>query len=108
MLFAATIFTADGAVIASSDEITLDPGEPHSFLFNRDDLPLVGEGGTGRLQVRAQVRRRFFHGIVDRFSQGKLREFRSVAELVDNGTGRTTAVLVTTGFFEVAPPREPQ
>ena len=63
MQFAVTILNADGGVIARSDEITLDPGEFHSFDFKRADLPLVGEPGTGRLQVRSEFRRRFFPGI---------------------------------------------
>jgi hypothetical protein len=27
----------------------------HTFNFNRDDLPLAGDLGAGRLQVRAEI-----------------------------------------------------
>ena len=87
MLFAVTLFTADGRVIARSNEITLDPGQFHLFDFKRPELPLAGEPGTGRLQVRAQVRQRFFPGIAARISQGK---FPGAVELIDDSTGRTT------------------
>ena len=51
MLFAVTILLADGRVVAQSDEITLDPGQFHSFEFKRADLPLA----DGRQQVRVRV-----------------------------------------------------
>ena len=40
-----------GTVIAQSAEVTVPAGEFHSFDFNRNDLHLPGEPGTGRLQV---------------------------------------------------------
>lgn len=86
--FTATIYTLNGGVIARSNEITLSPGEFHSFDFKRADLPLAGEPGTGRLTVRSEIRRRFFSGIPSRISQGR---FPGMFELVDNGTGKTVA-----------------
>lgn len=95
MLFAVTILDADGRVLARGDEIMLDPGEFHSFDFNRANLPLAGEPSTGRLQVRGEIRRRFVSGIAARISQGELDNFFSVVELVDNSTGKTlTAALL--------------
>ncbi len=88
VVFTAMIRRANGSVIARSDEITLAPGEFHSFDFNRADLPLAGEAGTGRLQVRSEIRRRFFPGTAARSSQGN---FPGVIELVDNLTGKTQA-----------------
>jgi hypothetical protein len=90
MVFAPLILDADGRVIARSDEITLDPGEFHSFDFNRADLPLAGEPGTGRLQVRSEIRRRFFPGIASRIPQGK---FPGTVELIDNSSGKTMLLL---------------
>ena len=98
------LFDAAGAVIARSDEIAIPPGEFRSVDFNRDDLPVAGEPGTGRVQTRAQVRYRSFF-LIDRT---RAIGFVPSIELIDNGTGRTiTAVWVTVGFFEVKP-RNPQ
>jgi len=44
-----------GAVIAQSDEATIPAGQFCSSNFNRSDIPLAGEAGTGRMQVRASV-----------------------------------------------------
>lgn len=81
MLFAVTVFLADGSAIAESDEITLDPGEFHYFDFKRADLPITGEPG-GRVQARV-----LFH---------KLRlkaAFPSSVEIVDETTGKTTVFI---------------
>jgi hypothetical protein len=80
--FAVTLSITDGRVIAQSDEITLEPGQFHSFDFKRSDLSLAGEPG-GRLQVLAQV------------IWTKLRlkaDFPSSVELVDDTTGKTTVL----------------
>ena len=82
MKFAVKLLDADDRVIAQTDEITLEPGQFQFFDFKRSDLPLSGEPG-GRLQVRAQVI----------FRKLQLRaEFPSSVELVDENTGRTTAM----------------
>jgi len=41
----------NGTLIAQSNEVTIESSEFHSFDFNRVDIPLRGESGTGRLQV---------------------------------------------------------
>jgi hypothetical protein len=92
-----TLFDATGESIAVSDEIAIPAGESRSVDFNRDDLYVAGEPGSGRLQTRAQIRYRGFF-IVDRTKAILL---RSSVEMIDNGTGRTYAVWLTTGFFEV-------
>jgi hypothetical protein len=46
------LYDAHGSVIAESAEVVIPPGEFRFVDFNRDDLPLAGEPGTGRLQVR--------------------------------------------------------
>jgi hypothetical protein len=83
MLFAATLLLSDGRVIAKTDEITLDPGEFHSFDFKRADLPRGGEFGE-RLQTRARV--------IWKKLQLKT-DFPSSVELVDDITGKTTVFI---------------
>lgn len=93
MLCAVTLFDADGRVLAHSDEITLAPEQFHSFNFNRSDLTSAGEAGTGRLQVRSEVRRRFVPGFAPgvRVALGDVNNSLGAVELVDNGTGKTLA-----------------
>ena len=90
MLFAFTIRDIDGRVVARTDGIGLDPGVFQSFDFTRVDLPLAGEPGTGRVQVRCEIERRFFHGIAARIPQGKS---VGVLELIDGNTGETVLLL---------------
>ena len=99
-----TLFDARGNQIAQSAEVTISAGGFHSFDFNRNALPLAGEAGTGRVQTRAQVHYRTF-SVVDR---SVIFSLHASIELIENITGRTTAVWVTTGFFEVVSPRNPQ
>ena len=88
MLFAVVMLDADGEVIAQSDEIVLDPGKSHSFDFERAALPRIGEVGTYRLQVRAEIRR-FFPGIISRLPQGGRDAAPVALEIVDRTTGKT-------------------
>lgn len=94
-----TLFDARGNQIAQSAEVTIPAGGFHSFDFNRNALPLAGEAGTGRIQTRAQVHYRAFP-LVDR---SKLIFPHASIELIENITGKTTAVWITTGFFEITP-----
>ncbi len=84
MLFTFTILDTEGRVVARTDEIGLDPGEFASFDFTGVDLPVASEPGTGRVQVRCEMERRFFHGIAARIPQGKS---VGVLELIDGNTG---------------------
>jgi hypothetical protein len=94
MLVAPLIVDLDGEVIARGEAIALDPGQSHSFDFRRADLPSSGESGTGRLQVRSVIQRRFYNGLVSRFSAGgRMDRFPGALELVDEGPG-TTAMLL--------------
>jgi hypothetical protein len=89
MLVAPLILDAQGHVIAQKDEILIEQGQFHSFDFHRDDLPLAGEPGTGRLQVRTQIRYRFL-SILDR-TQMIPDDFPATIELIDE-TGRTAVL----------------
>ena len=94
MLVAPLILDADGQAIARADEIALAPGQSHSFDFRRADLPSSGEPGTGRLQVRSEIRHRYVNGFVARFSAGgRSLNVPGTLELVDEGTG-TSHLLV--------------
>lgn len=90
MIFAPVILDADGRVIAGGGETVLGPGEFRWFDFRYAELAQRGEPGTGRLQVRVRIERRFFHGVAARLSQGG---FPAVLELVDGSTGRTEMLL---------------
>ena len=90
MLFAFTILDTEGRVVARTDDIELDPGEFQSFDVTSADLSIAGEAGTGRLQVRCEIERRFFHGIAARIPQGKS---VGVLELIQGNTGETTLLL---------------
>ena len=46
------LYDAQGNLLARSQEVELSPRQFRSFDFNRDDLLVAGEPGTGRLQVR--------------------------------------------------------
>ena len=55
------LYDEHGNVIAESSENEIRPDEFHSFAFNRNDILLAGEPGTGRLQVRATLAFRVFN-----------------------------------------------
>ena len=86
MLVAPLILNAQGEVLASADEVEIESGEFHSFDFSRNNLNRTGEPGTGRVEVRVQLRYRFF-SVVDR-SQLKPENFPVSLELLDS-SGRT-------------------
>jgi hypothetical protein len=89
MLFAATVFETNGRLIAHSDEITLAPGEFHSFDFNRADLPPSVERGIGALQLRCEIRRHTFPGFGGGVTVAGADV--NVVEIIDNLTGQTQA-----------------
>jgi hypothetical protein len=89
VLVAPLIFDQDGNLLAEADEIAVEPGETHSFDFNRDGLALAGDSGTGRLQVRGEIRYRLF-SIVDR-TQMAWNSVSASLEILDGTTGETTA-----------------
>lgn len=49
------LYDAHGDVIAESADVEIPPGEFRSVDFNRDDLPLAGEPGTARAEIRTQA-----------------------------------------------------
>ena len=49
------LYDAAGEIIAASPDVVIPPGEFRFVDFNRDDLPIAGEPGTRRAQVRTQA-----------------------------------------------------
>ena len=91
------VFDASGNLIAQSADLVVAPGELRYFDIIRHALPLPGEPGTGRLQVRMEAR-------ISRTNPVQLENavevfYRSSYEVIDNSTGRTAAAIQHTSFF---------
>lgn len=82
------LYDAHGNLIAESAEVRIAAGQFHSFDFNRADLPLAGEPGTSRAEIRTTA----LWGVRARHSFGP-DDIPASLEIVDNGTGQTTAAL---------------
>jgi prepilin-type processing-associated H-X9-DG protein len=83
------VFDSSGYLIAQSPELVIKPGESGSFGFDRNALPILGEPGTNRAQVRMKP---FFTFESKRLSPpGEDRLLTSLVsfEVVDNRTGKT-------------------
>lgn len=83
------MLAADGTVVAQTAAAAVGAGQFQSFDFNREQINLPGEPGTGRLQVRlettVEVLRR---NLVTTLSFDNF--FDDSAEVIDALTGRTT------------------
>jgi hypothetical protein len=89
MLIAVLIL--DGSVVAQSNEIVLPAGEFRFFDLDRAALNRTGESSTGRIQLRVSV-----HIVMSQPSTDRMRpdtDFPVSLEVVDNDTGRSTAML---------------
>jgi hypothetical protein len=99
----ARLYDANGALVAQSAEAVIAPGEISSFDFDREDIHAPGESGGGRLQMLVRLEASAtdpYSFAQDPKAAGPL---ATSLELIDNSTGRTTAVWLTVGFFEVTP-----
>lgn len=76
----------DGEVLAQSDEIRVEPGQTRFWDAPRESLP-AGES-TGRLQLRARIL--ITTGSAD--LDGGALPLALTLELIDSGTGRTSAI----------------
>jgi hypothetical protein len=104
----ARLYDANGALLAQSVEAAIAPGEFYSFDFDRADFALSGESGGGRLQMLVRMEASAtdpYSFTQDPKATGPL---ATSLELIDDSTGRTTAVWLTVGFFEVTPAPKPQ
>lgn len=103
-----SLYGANGALLAQSAQATIESGGFHSFDFDRAGIPASGEPVGRRLQMRVGL------DVATTDPSSFTRDPEATGpvatslELIDNSTGRTTAVWVTVGFFEVLPPRNPQ
>jgi uncharacterized protein YcfL len=86
------LYDAQGVVIAQTEARTVPIDWMQTFDFNREAIPLPGEPGTGRLQVRAvlkvrctNVTRREAKTIAEKAAQ----LLPASLELFDNTTGQT-------------------
>jgi hypothetical protein len=102
-----SLYDSNGALLAQCAEATVEPGEFRSFDFDRAEIPASGEPIGGRLPMRVSLAatRDPSSLIQDPGAAGPL---AASFELIDNNTGRTAAVWVTVGFFEVVPAPKPQ
>jgi hypothetical protein len=103
-----SLYDANGALLAQSAEATIAPGEFHSFDFDRAEIPASGEPVGGRIPMRVSLEASAtdpYSFTQDPKATGPL---AASLELIDNSTGRTTAVWLTVGFFEVTPAPKPQ
>jgi hypothetical protein len=103
-----SLYGANGALLAQSDEATIAPGAFHSFDFDRADIPASGEPVGGRLQMRVSLEVAATNASSFTQNPKAAGPIATSLELIDNSTGRTTAVWLTVGFFEVPPSRNPE
>ena len=84
------LLDTEGAIIAQSNEITIEPGNIRFWDVARESLPLTGNQGA-RIQVRPRVRVTTLSMDVERS-----RIMPSI-ELIDSGSGRTVAMFNSFG-----------
>jgi hypothetical protein len=93
---AAPATAASGEPVAGTAEVEIAEGRFHSFDINRDDIALAGEPRTGRLQVLVEI-------VIEAAStpdgaesaRARVDKLPHVTlELVDNDSGKTTAMLL--------------
>ena len=83
----AYIYDSLGRLVSQTDPVEVRPGQFRTFDFNRDDLPLAGEEGTGRLQLRGVIQVAFMDGSVRHV------KLPVSMEVMDNRTGQTISFL---------------
>jgi hypothetical protein len=102
-----SLYDSNAALLAQSAEATILRGEFHSFDFDRAGIPAPGEAVSGRLQVRVSLEVAVTNPFPVSQDPSTTGPLVASLELFATDTGRTTAVWVTVGFFEVVPPRRP-
>jgi hypothetical protein len=101
-----SLYDANGSLLVRSAEAAIAPGEFHSYDFHRAGISASGEPVGRRLQMRVSLEIATTDPSWSSQDPNATGPLATSLELFDNNTGRTTAVWVTTGFFEVLPPRK--
>jgi hypothetical protein len=102
------LYDANGSLLKQSADATIAPGGLLSFDIDRADIHAPGEPIGGRLQMLVSLEASATGPpsfTQDPKASGLL---ATSLELIDNSTGRTAAVWLTVGFFEVVPAPNPQ
>jgi hypothetical protein len=77
------LLDTEGRVIAQSDEIKVEPGEIRFWDAPRNQIPVSGEPGTRRLQVRARM------VVTTSATDFDPESVMPTIEIIDGNTGRT-------------------
>ena len=85
-----SLVDANGRQLAQSSLVAIPAGEFRWIDFNRADLALAGEPGTGRLQIKG----RWTMSVQDAAAQ--FGEFPASLEIVDTNTGESSGGFQTT------------
>jgi hypothetical protein len=82
------VFNGSGNLIAQSQELVIPSGEFRSSDINRNEIPLSGEPGTNRAQVRLRPSYNPYITI-DYVESAPLAPVLASFEIIDNSTGKT-------------------
>ena len=91
------LLDTESRVIAQSDEIVVEPGRIRFWDAHRDLIPVPGESGTGRLQVRARML------VTTTATDFDLDSLTPTIEVIDSITGRTLYSAGKTFLIFVSP-----
>ena len=80
----AAIYDSTGRLLSQTDPVEVPPGQFRTIRFNRDDLRVAGEPGTGRVQVQPD-----FQFQADANQSFSPEDISFTMELVNNSTGAT-------------------
>jgi hypothetical protein len=86
------ILDAGRGLVFETPEVEIAPGEFHSFQIDRANIALPGDPRTGRFQVAARLTT--IRQVNLARSRARIDKLPSTIELIDNATGKTTAMLL--------------
>jgi len=90
------VFDGGGALLFQTPEVEIGPGEFHSFDIDRSNISVAGDPRTGRFQARARLiglRRASAREDASNV-RARIDRLPRMIELIDNETGKTTAMLL--------------
>ena len=86
------VFDSRGGLVFETPEAEIAPGEFHSFEIDRADIALPGDPRTGRFEVAARITT--IRQVNLARSKARIDKLPTTIELIDNATGKTTAMLL--------------